>query len=64
MHRLYIGTPAQQFLFMDITLKDYKKWEEEHFPAPLVRNGVPTNVLQKVWYLETHNNNGEAPRYT
>lgn len=51
MHSTLLGTAVPDFPFLPMVVRAYTKWEEEAFPQPTVRLGVPATMMQQVWSL-------------
>lgn len=51
MQNLYILSLTLHFTFVYVAHRANRKWEKNLFPAPLVLNGTPADVLQNIWHL-------------
>lgn len=48
MHLLVVGTPVPSFPFVWHVLRAYRRWEEDNFPLPAVRGGIPADLVQQI----------------
>lgn len=51
MHELYVGRAVPHYPFVDVVVRAYGKWEEQHFPKDTVRCGVDATSALRIWSL-------------
>lgn len=49
MHRMVCGEEPPSFPLVSHAIRAYGKWEEDNYPKPDVRIGIPASVVQLIW---------------
>lgn len=51
MQLALMGHPVAQYPFLFHVVRAYRSWEEDEYPLPEVRCGVPATIAQAIWGL-------------